>query len=171
VSAAGRPCWGWEGGGGRTRGLAEGSEGVDGGDALRKHAVCSELGELGAPDVCAEDALLGDPRGVEVHDFLGSEAAGRGIQGADEDSVGSLQVEDGGALGEELGVADYLEARLGVDGVRLQHLAQHLGGADGHGALLHDHLVRVDRARNFRDYSPRRRGRRLHCPPVVCPQL
>lgn len=46
-------------------GLAERGDGVDGGDALRQHRVGRQLCQLSAPQVGAQDALLGHP--VCVH--------------------------------------------------------------------------------------------------------
>lgn len=46
-------------------GLAEGGDGVDRGDALRQHSIGGQLGQLCAPQVGAQDALLRDP--VFVH--------------------------------------------------------------------------------------------------------
>src|SRR5579871_5352155 len=48
------------------RGLADGTEGVDAGDALGQHGVGGQLGQLRGPQVGRDDAVAGDPVGVDL---------------------------------------------------------------------------------------------------------
>jgi hypothetical protein len=51
-------------------GFAEGGDRVDGGDALGEEGVGDEFGEFGGPEVGGDDALAGDPVGVDRDEGL-----------------------------------------------------------------------------------------------------
>lgn len=105
----------------------------------RRASRTDQLGELGAPEAGGDDAVLGHPVAVDVAEgLLGGFALG-GLEGADEDAVGAEQVGDGGALGQELGVAEDVEAAAGA-GVGFEDGAHGLGGAARDGGLLDDDL-------------------------------
>ena len=65
------------------------------------------------------------------------------VVGADHHAIGLQEVVDGGALLQELRVADDAER---VAGLLAHHLAHLLGGPDRHRALVDDDLVAVHRA-------------------------
>ena len=83
-------------------------------------------------------------RAVDVGDHLARAL----VVGADDDAVGPLEVADGGALAQELGVRDDRELgvrpRLGDDARDL------VAGADRDRRLGDDHLVAVEHARRSR---------------------
>lgn len=119
--------------------LADGGDGVDGGDSLGEEAVGGQLGELGGPDVGGDDALARHPAVVEVnHDLEGGETVG-GLLGAEEDTRGLEKIVDGGTLSEELGVVDDAELDAGIG--LLEDSLEGGGGTDGDGGLLNDNLV------------------------------
>src|SRR5690606_4005502 len=119
-------------------GLAEGGDGVDRGDALREEGVGDEFGELGGPEVGGDDALAGDPAGIDRGEGLDGGVALGGAFAADEHAVGVEQVGDGGALGEELGVGeDLADAAVAVG---LDDLLDGLGGLYRDGGLFDDDL-------------------------------
>lgn len=93
-------------------GLADGREGVDGGYALGEHGVCGELGELRGPEADIEDAFFGDPVCVDLCECVAGVAAFLGLERANEDAVGAVEIVDGGALGEEFGVGEDVEAAV-----------------------------------------------------------
>lgn len=87
---------------GSSSSLADGREGIDGGDSLGKHGVGSELGELGRPETDGEDALLGDPVLVDAGQSLASGETGGGLERSDQHPVRCEEVLDGGTLSQEL---------------------------------------------------------------------
>ena len=122
--------------------LAQGADAVDAADALRQEGVGRQLGQLRRPQVGGDHPLRGHP--VLVHSLQRRD--GRPprlgvLPAADEHPVGGLQVLNGGALGQELGVGQDLELDARVHAVPLQHLLDGLRRADGHGGLLHHNLV------------------------------
>ena len=85
-------------------GFAEGGNRVDRGNPLGEEGVGDELGKLGRPEVGGEDALAGNPVGIDRDERLdGGVSFGRGFA-ADEDAVRAFEVLDGGAFREELGI-------------------------------------------------------------------
>ena len=107
-------------------------------DARREVGVAGVLGELGRARVHEDHAIVGaTKRLVEAVQDLARVLIG----GAEDDAVGVHEVVDGGALLEELGVADDDEGDLGLlaDDPR-----DALGGADGDRALVDDDRVAVD---------------------------
>ena len=82
--------------------------------------------------------LVQEQRPIDV----GDDGAGARIVAADDDAVGLLEVVDGGAFAQELGVG--YDGELSVRapfGDDARHL---VAGADGHGRLGDDHLVAVE---------------------------
>ena len=120
-------------------GLAQCRDGVDGRHALGEEGVGHELGQLGRPQVGGQDVLRVDPVGVDAGELLGGGDALGILLAADEDAVGLHEVVDGGTLGEELRIGQYLELEALL--VDLEDAADGLGRADGDGRLLHDDLV------------------------------
>lgn len=133
--------------------LTDGREGVDRGDTLSKHGVGGELGELRGPEADGENAVTGNPVGVDLGEGGAGILARLGLEGADEDTVGGEEVADGGTLSKELGVGENVEAASGL-GVGLKdgahstacqhtvHKIHSLGGAARDGRLLYDNLAR-----------------------------
>ncbi len=115
-------------------GLGEVGDLVDEADAQGQHGVGGVLGQLGAGRVHAEPLAAAPVQEglVEgLHDLFGVLGPA-----SDHHAVGLQEVADGGALPEELGVADHLEGPvrpggdLGMDSGRSAH---------GHRALVHHH--------------------------------
>ena len=71
---------------------------------------------------------------------------------AHHNAVGMQKIDDRRAFAQELGVRNHIELFL-IDAVPVQHAANPVVGVDRNGALLHDHLVALDRARNLRHHS------------------
>ena len=118
--------------------LTEGGDSIDGGDALGEEGVGDELGELRGPEVGGDDALTGDPVGVEVDDGLDGLLPGGGVVPADEDAIGGFEIADGGAFSEEFGVGEDFEADAVAVGV--EDVLHGVGGADGEGGFFDDDL-------------------------------
>ena len=120
--------------------LAEGREGVNRGDALSEHRVGGELGEFAGPDIRGENALAGDPRGVDLGQGGHGGLAGGRFRSADEHAVRVEEVLNGRAFGQELGVGENGE---GVFRVGVQDGGHRVGRAHRQGRLLDDHLVTI----------------------------
>lgn len=118
-------------------GLADGGNGVDGGNTLGKERVGDELGELGRPDVGLEDALLGDPVVVDIGEDLAGLAAGLVHGSTDEDTVRLVEVVHGSSLSEELRVGQDIEAGLSC---AVEDGGDSLGRLDGNSRLLDNNL-------------------------------
>lgn len=119
--------------------LANGRDGVDGADALRKEGIRRQLRQLRAPGVCGDDRLRADPISVDLHQLgEGDLRVGRGAA-ANQDAVRRVEVGDGRALGQELRVAENLKVHPGglVGG---EDAVDRFGRPHRHRALLHDDL-------------------------------
>mmetsp|Transcript_10884 Transcript_10884/g.21739 ORF Transcript_10884/g.21739 Transcript_10884/m.21739 type:complete len:484 (+) Transcript_10884:310-1761(+) len=123
----------------RVRGLAQGRDGVDAGHALGEKCVGHELRHFGRPQVGGQNALPRHPVLVHRHQGLNRGEPFRVLHAPNEHAPGGLQVFDGRALGEELGVREHLELESFF--VVGKHRGHGLSGADGDGGLLHDDLA------------------------------
>ena len=132
-----------------TRGFAKRGDGVDRGDPLGEEGVGDEFGQLRGPEIGGEDALAGDPAGVNRGERFDGCCAFESDFTADEDAVGELEVFDGSAFGEKLGVGEDLEGSA-VRGVGSEDRLDCRRRFYGDGALLNDDLVAFG---NFRDQT------------------
>ena len=94
----------------RTGRFAQGRDRVDRRHALSQERVGGQLRQLGAPEVRRQDPFARDPVGVNRRQRL----HGLGRLAADQHAIGVQQVLDGGAFGQELGVAQHVERRFAV---------------------------------------------------------
>jgi hypothetical protein len=100
--------------------LADGGDGVDGGDTLSQHRVGNKLSELGRPDVGGQNALARNPSVVNLDESLSSSLTGGGRSRTDQDTVRVEEIIDGGTGSQELGVGENLEMDTRAVHVKLE---------------------------------------------------
>jgi len=123
-------------------GFTEGCDRIDRADALGQEGIGGELGELRAPEVGAQDPLLGHPMAVHTGQGLNR---GR-IFTADQDPIRRFEIGNCGALSQKFRIGEHRE---GFGRPRTGHLSlggsqnrlHGFGGAHRQGALLHYNRV------------------------------
>mmetsp|Transcript_21895 Transcript_21895/g.63710 ORF Transcript_21895/g.63710 Transcript_21895/m.63710 type:complete len:393 (-) Transcript_21895:249-1427(-) len=121
--------------------LAEGRDGVDGRHALGQEGVRHQLGDLRGPQVRRQDALTGNPVGIDGDEGFNRLQALGVLHATNEHTAWLLQVVHGGALRKELGVRQDLELEALV--IVQKDTGHGICGAHRHRGLLHHNLVRA----------------------------
>lgn len=130
------------------RALAQGRDGVDGRDTLRQKGVGGQFGQLSRPEVGGNDALARHPALIDRHDLLdGRSARGRALA-ADQHAVGVLQVVNGRALCQKLGIRDDIKVHASPR-LRVKNALHRFSCSHRQRALFHDDLGRARMLQNL----------------------
>jgi len=119
--------------------LAQGRDGVDGGDALGEEGVRHELGEFRRPEVGRDDPLARHPVRIDADEGLDRLVPIGRAFAADQHAVGIGEVLDRRALRQKLGVGKHL--KLQPLGVRCHDRLNGIGRFYRDGRLLDDDLA------------------------------
>jgi len=120
--------------------LAQGRDGVDGGDTLGQEGVGHQFGQLAAPDIGGDDPIPGNPAGVDFHNGVPGRSSPFSFPGTNEDPVGIFQIPDRRSFGEKFRVGQ--DVKGNAVGLAVENPLHGQGRLDRQGALFDDDLVR-----------------------------
>ena len=105
---------------------------------MRQKGIGRELGELTAPEIGAQDLLLGHPIGIDLCQGINS----GWIITTDQHPIGSLQITDGRSFRQKLRIGKHRERALIVSlAGGFQDGLDRCSRTHGQGALLHNNRV------------------------------